>query len=80
MTFREKLSCWLRGAATVLVLFPDTEARLRKRFLGRSDAEALAGDWQAVGADLRKAIGQWEAENPDLARRPGDGPPAVNPP
>ena len=77
MTFKEKLSCWLRGAATVLVLFPDTTADLRKRFLERTDAEALAGDWRAVGDDLRKAMGQWEAENPD---RPGDGPPAANPP
>lgn len=68
MTFKDKVSCWLKGAASVLVLFPDTTGRMRKRFLERSDAEALAGDWQQVGDDLRTAIRKYEAENPDLPR------------
>lgn len=59
---RERFKHWLKGASTVLVLFPDTTTRMRKRFLERSDAEALAGDWQRVGDDLRSAIGQYEDE------------------
>lgn len=68
MTFKEKVSCWLKGAASILVLFPDTTDRMRKRFLERSDAEALAEDWQRVGDDLRTAIRKYEAENPDPPR------------
>lgn len=55
-TLREKSKHWLKGASTVLVLFPDTATRMRKRFLERTDAEALASDWQRVGDDLRSAI------------------------
>lgn len=61
-TLREKSKHWLKGASTVLVLFPDTATRLRKRFLERTDAEALAGDWQRVGDDLRNAIRKYEDE------------------
>ena len=61
-TLRERTKHWLKGASTVLVLFPDTTTRMRKQFLERSDAEALAGDWQRVGDDLRSAIGQYEDE------------------
>lgn len=61
-TLREKFNHWLRGASTVLVLFPDTATRMRKRFLERSDAEALAGDWQRVGDDLRSAIRKYDEE------------------
>lgn len=59
---REKAKHWLKGASTVLVLFPDTGTRLRKRFLERTDAEALAGDWQRVGDDLRSAIRKYDEE------------------
>ena len=59
---RERAKHWLKGASTVLVLFPDTTTRMRKRFLERSDAEALAEDWQRVGDDLRRTIGQYEDE------------------
>lgn len=61
-TLRERAKHWLKGASTVLVLFPDTGTRMRKRFLERSDAEALAGDWQRVGDDLRNAIRKYEDE------------------
>lgn len=61
-TLRERAKHWLRGASTVLVLFPDTGTRMRKRFLERSDAEALAGDWQRVGDDLRNAIRKYDEE------------------
>ena len=46
----------------MLVLFPDTATRMRKRFPERTDAEALAGDWQRVGDDLRNAIRKYEDE------------------
>lgn len=59
---RERAKHWLKGASTVLVLFPDTGTRMRKRFLERSDAEALAGDWQRVGDDLQSAIRKYEDE------------------
>ena len=59
---RERAKHWMRGASTVLVLFPDTATRMRKRFLERTDAEALAGDWQRVGDDLRSAIRKYEDE------------------
>ena len=61
-TLREKSKHWLKGASTVLVLFPDTATRMRKRFLERTDAEALAGDWRRVGDDLRSAIRKYEDE------------------
>lgn len=61
-TLREKFKYWLKGASTVLVLFPDTTTEMRKRFLDRTDAEALAGDWQRVGDDLRSAIRKYEEE------------------
>lgn len=61
-TLRERAKHWMRGASTVLVLFPDTAARMRKRFPERSDAEALAGDWQRVGDDLRNAIRKYDEE------------------
>lgn len=61
-TLREKSKHWLKGASTVLVLFPDTGTRMRKRFLERTDAEALASDWQRVGDDLRSAIRKYEDE------------------
>lgn len=59
---RERSRHWLKGASTVLVLFPDTATRMRKRFLERTDAEALAGDWQRVGDDLWNAIGRYDEE------------------
>lgn len=59
---RERAKYWLKGASTVLVLFPDTTTRVRKRFLERSIAEALASDWQRVENDLRSAIRKYEDE------------------
>lgn len=61
-TLRERAKHWLKGASTVLVLFPDTGTRMRKRFPERTDAEALAGDWQRVGDDLRNAIRKYDEE------------------
>ncbi len=58
----EKVKNWLRGAGSLVQIWPDTSTRVRERFLQRSDAEALYGDWQRVGDDIRKAIGQYAAE------------------
>lgn len=59
---KEKFKHWLEGASTVLVLFPDTTTRMRKQFLDRTDAEALADDWQHVGNDLWSAIKKYEKD------------------
>ena len=53
----------LDGAKTIIQLFPPSELPKfesveRYRYNSkRSDAEALASDWRAVGNDLRKAMG-----------------------
>ena len=75
-TLREKFNYWLKGASTVLVLFPDTTTRLRNRLLARSDAEALAGDWQRVGDDLWNAIRKYEDEQ---AANEGQNKPSTKP-
>ena len=58
----KKVKNWLRGAGTLVQIWPDTASEMRERFLQRSDAEALYGDWQRVGDDIRKAIGQYADE------------------
>ncbi len=57
-----KIKNLLRGASTVMSLYPNTGDELRMRFLDRSDAEALHDDWVKVGEDLRKAMSQYEQE------------------
>ncbi len=58
----------LDGAKTIINLFPSPELPKPQR-IGRygydpkrTDAEALASDWQAVGNDLRKAMGMVNRE------------------
>lgn len=50
----EKVKNWLRGAGSLVQIWPDTSTRARERFLQRSDAEALYGDWQRVGGDWQR--------------------------
>lgn len=50
---REKLRAFLVGVGSVLNPFPIISADLP------SDEDALRGDWEAVGNDLRKACGEW---------------------
>lgn len=48
----------LHGASTVLSLSsPPRTARFGETLLGRSDSEALYGDWCALGADMDAAMG-----------------------
>jgi hypothetical protein len=50
---RIKWRSFLRGVWSLL----DFSGSLHRReFLERSDAEALANDWKAVGDDLRRAM------------------------
>lgn len=53
---------WLNGASTAMAIWPDIGARMRKRFLERSDAEALYGDWKKVGQDIQTATERYEQE------------------
>lgn len=51
-----RLPAFLRGALSAFDLFgvlPSTADEI----LARTPGEALAGDWKAVGDDLRKAMG-----------------------
>ena len=54
----------LDGVRSIFNFFPDTELPQLKpvgryRFVpGRTDSEALASDWLAVGNDLRQAMGK----------------------
>jgi hypothetical protein len=48
----------LRGASTVLVLWPEARKVLLRARPYRSDAEALRRDWDQVGKDLWKAFDQ----------------------
>lgn len=58
----------LDGAKTIINLFPSPELPKPQRTgrygynPERTDAEALASDWQAVGNDLRKAMGMVNRE------------------
>ena len=58
----EKVKNWLRGAGSLVQIWPDTESEMRKRFLQRSDAEALYGDWQRVGGDIIEAAEKYADE------------------
>jgi hypothetical protein len=55
------LSPYLRGVISAFDLFGVLPTR-REQILARSDAEALAGDWQAVGMDLYHAMKSFDPE------------------
>ncbi len=58
-----RIKNFLHRAASIMSLFPDRSRRVaRPKFLDRSDSEAIANDWIQVGNDLRKAMGQYNAE------------------
>lgn len=71
---RSTLRNILDGAKTILNLFPPPELPQMKpvgRYgyrTGRTDAEALASDWQAVGDDMRKVMGTLRRENSKTSR------------
>ena len=57
--FIRRRRSFLTGFASIF----DFAGNLRRRKFGPdADARALASDWQAVGADLWAAIGQFEKE------------------
>lgn len=53
---------WLRGASSVIDIWPDTESKMRALFLERSDADALRNDWYNVGNDIKRATESYEQE------------------
>ena len=59
---------FLEGYASLIAYNPFVivSGRLDRHF-ATDDAEALASDWQAVGADLYSAIHQYDRENPRQA-------------
>ena len=62
-----KLANYLRGASTILTIFPDTGDKMLEQFCNqsdaeasKSDAEALRGDWEMVGKDINNAIQRYK--------------------
>jgi hypothetical protein len=51
---------FLEGLSSILDFSPLSEKY--RDLLERSDEEALRSDWQAVGDDIRTAIGKFEEE------------------
>jgi hypothetical protein len=66
---KRKWRAFWQGFASVFDLFGVHHERrykaLMKDVLGKTDAEAIRSDWEAVGGDLRKAIEQVEAARKD---------------
>lgn len=52
----EHLKNILKGAASVLEIWPDNRDRLERIHPYKSDADALRSDWERVGADMWKAV------------------------
>lgn len=51
---------FLRGLASLMDFTSSESQEFTDRILARSDAEAMRADWEAVGADLWLALGQYE--------------------
>lgn len=56
---KKRLRNFIRGMATVQVLYPNTKSKVQASLLADTDAEALTQDWQNVGNDIRRAMEQW---------------------
>lgn len=57
----EKIKHWITGIGSAMNIFPDSHGRYdRIVHRTRTDAEALRGDWEKVGNDIRKAIITYE--------------------
>lgn len=50
----------LRALASLMDFTRSESEEFTERILARSDAEAMRADWEAVGADLWLALGQYE--------------------
>ena len=70
-----KLPPFLRGAASVFDLFGVLPSEA-DRILARSDAEALASDWRAVGMDLYHAMKNFDPDSDWQTPREAEGQPA----
>ncbi len=67
---KTRLQNFLDGAKTILNLLPEEDPRLTQPIRSyRTDAEALASDWRAVGGDLRRAMGRIDHEAAGQTRR-----------
>lgn len=55
MTIATKIRHLIRGAATVLEIFPSHGGHYRRAYPHISDVDALRGDWKRVGKDIQKA-------------------------
>lgn len=51
---------FLRGLASLMDFTRSEGDEFTDEILSRSDAEAMRADWEAVGADLWLALGQYE--------------------
>lgn len=51
---------FLRGLASLMDFTGSESREFTEKILARSDAEAMRADWEAVGADLWRAIGEHE--------------------
>lgn len=62
-------SALLRGAASTLEIWPDSGRRYWRILTPeRTDAEALASDWYAIGSDLRSAMDRIRREQADRSK------------
>jgi len=62
VTMGRKIINWINGASSIMEVWPDTESRMKSRFLQRSDSEAIYRDWQNVGKDIKAATEKYEHE------------------
>jgi len=67
----ESIRAFLRGAAQVLVLYPEHHGHEPQSDADawRSDWEAIGGDWEVVGRDLQRAIDCVTVPTPEPSRR-----------
>lgn len=66
-TLRRLLRNILIGAGSIFNLSPAPRPPLtRPKFLDRTDAEALASDWQQVGDNMRGAMEQMDKESDNV--------------
>ncbi len=57
----ERIIHWIAGVGSAMNIFPDSHGRYDSIvYRARTDTEALRGDWEKVGNDIRKAITTYE--------------------
>lgn len=59
-SFHLPKNSFLRGLASLMDFTGSESREFTDRILARSDADAMRADWEAVGADLWLALGQYE--------------------